>query len=267
MRRLFVILSLFVAIIAMAGPVDKKQAMQEAAAFLKDHPLTVDNKADGQAQTAEAVRLTDVSATLPMGEKAPFYIINIGDQQGFVIVSGDDRTNPILGYSDEGAFDANRMPANMRYWLDCYAQQLNVLAEMDDMQAARVLRAPRRDRVGTHNSIAPLITTKWDQATPYWNELPDFVTEIDDEGIHWERLDEDVSLESFGYDNPEPEGVSRLFLTHPELNESAIARRLGIDRNVMRQYVSGMSKPSPVTEQLIFNEVRRVGSELASVKL
>ena len=182
MRRLFVILSLFVAIVAMAGPVDKKQAMQEAAAFLKNHPLTVNNKADGQAQTAEAVRLTDVSATLPMGEKAPFYIINIGDQQGFVIVSGDDRTNPILGYSDEGAFDANRMPANMRYWLDCYAQQLSVLAEMDDMQAARVLRAPRRDRVGTHNSIAPLITTKWDQATPYWNELPDFVTEIDDEG-------------------------------------------------------------------------------------
>ena len=178
MRRLFVILSLFVAIVAMAGPVDKKQAMQEAAAFLKDHPLTVNNKADGQAQTAESVRLTDVSATLPMGEKVPFYIINIGDQQGFVIVSGDDRTNPILGYSDEGAFDANRMPANMRYWLDCYAQQLNVLAEMDDMQAARVLRAPRRDRVGTHNSIAPLITTKWDQATPYWNELPDFVTDF-----------------------------------------------------------------------------------------
>ncbi len=180
MRRLFVILSLFVAIVAMAGPVDKKQAMQEAAAFLKDHPLTVDNKADGQAQAAEAVRLTDVSATLPMGEKAPFYIINIGDQQGFVIVSGDDRTNPILGYSDEGAFDANRMPANMRYWLDCYAQQLNVLAEMDDMQAARVLRAPRRDRVGTHNSIAPLITTKWDQATPYWNECPQFMNSDDE---------------------------------------------------------------------------------------
>ena len=91
--------------------------------------------------------------------------------------------------------------------------------------------------------------------------------EIDDEGIHWERLDEDVSLESFGYDNPEPEGVSRLFLTHPELNESAIARRLGIDRNMMRQYVNGMSKPTPAIEQLILNEVRRVGSELASANL
>ncbi len=180
MRRLFVILSLFVAIIAMAGPVDKKQAMQEAAAFLKDHPLTVDNKADGQAQTAEAVRLTDVSATLPMGEKAPFYIINIGDQQGFVIVSGDDRTNPILGYSDEGAFDANRMPANMRYWLDCYAQQLNVLAEMDDTQAQNCLRAPSRAAVQTRNSIAPLITTKWDQATPYWNKCPQFMNSEDE---------------------------------------------------------------------------------------
>ena len=91
--------------------------------------------------------------------------------------------------------------------------------------------------------------------------------EIDDEGIHWERLDEDVSLESFEYDNPEPEGVSRLFLTHPELNESAIARRLGIDRNMMRQYVNGMSKPTPAIEQLILNEVRRVGSELASANL
>ena len=63
MRRLFVILSLFVAIVAMAGPVDKKQAMQEAAAFLKTHPLTVDNKADGQAQTAEAVRRLSTSLT------------------------------------------------------------------------------------------------------------------------------------------------------------------------------------------------------------
>lgn len=91
--------------------------------------------------------------------------------------------------------------------------------------------------------------------------------EIDDEGIHWESLDEDVSLESFEYDDPEPQGVSRLFLSHPELNESAIALRLGIERNVMRQYVNGMSKPSPDVEQLILNEVRRVGSELASLGL
>lgn len=89
--------------------------------------------------------------------------------------------------------------------------------------------------------------------------------ELDDEGIHWEALDEDVSFESFEYEDPEPQGVSRLFLTHPELNDAAIARRLGIDRGAMRQYVNGMRKPSPEMERRIFNEVRHVASELELV--
>ena len=45
--------------------------------------------------------------------------------------------------------------------------------------------------------------------------------ELDDEGIHWYDLDEDVSLESFEYENPEPKGVAKLFLSHPELNDAA----------------------------------------------
>ena len=89
--------------------------------------------------------------------------------------------------------------------------------------------------------------------------------ELDDEGIHWEALDEDVSFESFEYEDPEPQGVSRLFLTHPELNDAAIARRLGIDRGAMRQYVNGMRKPSPDMERRIFNEVRHMASELELV--
>lgn len=47
---------------------------------------------------------------------------------------------------------------------------------------------------------------------------------MDDEGIHWRELDEDVSFESFEYDDPEPVGVAKFFLTHPEINASAIAR-------------------------------------------
>ena len=37
--------------------------------------------------------------------------------------------------------------------------------------------------------------------------------EMDDEGIHWYALDEDVSFESFEYDDPEPTGISRVFLS------------------------------------------------------
>lgn len=34
--------------------------------------------------------------------------------------------------------------------------------------------------------------------------------EMDDEGIHWYALDEDISFESFEYDDPEPQGVPRV---------------------------------------------------------
>lgn len=89
--------------------------------------------------------------------------------------------------------------------------------------------------------------------------------EMDDEGIHWYNLDEDISFESFGYDDPEPQGISRIFLTHPELNASAIARRIGISQILMAQYINGMKKPSKEREKLILNEVKAIGRELIAM--
>ena len=86
--------------------------------------------------------------------------------------------------------------------------------------------------------------------------------EMDDEGIHWEEIDEDVSFESFEYDNPEPVGISKFFLSHPEINASAIARRLGIHQSLFACYINGTKKPSKERENLIMNEVRALGIEL-----
>lgn len=89
--------------------------------------------------------------------------------------------------------------------------------------------------------------------------------EMDDEGIHWYDLDEDISFESFEYDDPEPQGVSRIFLSHPELNASAVARRIGISQSLMAQYINGTKKPSKEREALILNEVKSIGRELTSL--
>ncbi len=89
--------------------------------------------------------------------------------------------------------------------------------------------------------------------------------EIDDEGIHWYHLDEDVSFESFEYDDPEPVGISRIFLSHPELNASAVGRRLGISQSLMAQYINGTKKPSKEREQLIMAEIAAIGKELQTV--
>ena len=88
---------------------------------------------------------------------------------------------------------------------------------------------------------------------------------MDDEGIHWYGLDEDISYESFEYDDPEPKGISRIFLSHPELNASAVARRIGISQSLMAQYINGMKKPSKDRERMILNEIKVIGRELASV--
>ncbi len=81
-------------------------------------------------------------------------------------------------------------------------------------------------------------------------------------GIHWEELDEDVSFESFEYDNPEPVGIAKFFLTHPEINVSAIARRLGLQQSLLASYINGTKKPSKEREDLIMAEVRALGAEL-----
>ena len=81
-------------------------------------------------------------------------------------------------------------------------------------------------------------------------------------GIHWEKLDEDVSFESFEYDDPEPVGISKFFLSHPEINASAIARRLGIQQSLFAAYINGTKKPSKEREELILNEIRALGAEL-----
>ena len=89
--------------------------------------------------------------------------------------------------------------------------------------------------------------------------------EIDDEGIHWYDLDEDVSFESFEYDDPEPTGISRIFLSHPELNASAVGRLLGISQSLMAQYINGTKKPSKERERLIMDEIILISQELQRI--
>ena len=89
--------------------------------------------------------------------------------------------------------------------------------------------------------------------------------EIDDEGIHWYDLDEDVSFESFEYDDPEPTGISRIFLSHPELNASAVGRRLGISQSLMAQYINGTKKPSKERERLLMDEIILISQELQRI--
>lgn len=88
--------------------------------------------------------------------------------------------------------------------------------------------------------------------------------EVDAFGIHWEELDEDLSYEGF-FSKQEPTALYKLFMAHPELNVSALARRMGISQSLMAQYISGKKKPSESRLTMIYETIREVGKELIAV--
>ena len=88
--------------------------------------------------------------------------------------------------------------------------------------------------------------------------------DFDDFGIYWEDLDEDLSFEGF-FDKHESTSLYKLFMSHPELNVSALARRMGISQSLMAQYISGKKKPSKARTALSLETIHEVGRELVAV--
>lgn len=86
-------------------------------------------------------------------------------------------------------------------------------------------------------------------------------------GIHWPEIDEDISFESFEYSHPDPEGISRLLLSLPEINLSALARRMGLQQSLLSAYKNGTKTPSKERENAILMEIHRIGAELQSITL
>ena len=94
------------------------------------------------------------------------YVFNAIDEQGFVLVSAEDNARAVLGYSDEGHIDAQNIPANMRAWLQMYADEL-----------ARAAKAPAaadaQRTVEYYPVVEPLIgNVAWNQDAPYNNHCP-----------------------------------------------------------------------------------------------
>lgn len=92
-------------------------------------------------------------------------MFNIGDNGGFVIASGDDRTPTVLGYSDTGRMDLDSLPDNLKYWLGFYEEQIRSLDKSSS--------TPRAKRVATvRTPVSPMVTCDWDQHEPFSNSCP-----------------------------------------------------------------------------------------------
>ncbi|MDR2084961.1 MAG: C10 family peptidase [Bacteroidales bacterium] len=107
------------------------------------------------------------------GEKSQdyFYIFNSNANKTFIIVSADERVLPILGYSDEGCFDTNNFPPNMKAWLDGYAAEMDYIFSLDNIEKHPEWQSISEGNInkGT-DAVEPLINLHWDQS-PHYNAL------------------------------------------------------------------------------------------------
>jgi len=109
--------------------------------------------------------------------KPLYYVFNVNDNNGYIIVSGDDRVIPVLGYSFSGVFSINDQPPAFKDWTSNYKEQItyqiknNVDADPYILQEwSSLMRVPVIKNVMQINEVLPLLSTTWDQGC-YYNEL------------------------------------------------------------------------------------------------
>ncbi|MDR1332472.1 MAG: thiol protease/hemagglutinin PrtT [Tannerella sp.] len=113
---------------------------------------------------------------------AYYYVFNIGDDDGFIIISGDDRANDVLGYATSGHFDIDRIPSNFRNWLSFYRSELKILSEMPDSVSVLPVVYDMHELVDSipyASEIQPLLgQIAWGQREPF-NELCPIIPETE----------------------------------------------------------------------------------------
>lgn len=149
-----------------AGPVSENKALQVASHFVSTlAPLRSDAGLQliyqGFGKEANALR---------NGQTPLLYIYNIGESDGFVIVSGDDNAYPVLGYADKGSIRTERMPPNLRNWLDFYEEEIGRVSQSGASASAEITQQWENLLTEAKMNISPgylLSTANWDQMAPY----------------------------------------------------------------------------------------------------
>lgn len=100
------------------------------------------------------------------GSSPALYVFDHISQPGFVVVSGDDATYSVLGYSYNSDFPEGQLPSNIESWLQGMKAQINELRR----QGAAPLSVD--SRAATGNVVKQLETAKWNQDTPYNDATP-----------------------------------------------------------------------------------------------
>jgi len=132
----------------------------------------VKNKIEYYSNNKFEIKSIDV---IEEGVHTLFYIYHL-EPKGFVIVSGDDRSLPVLGYSFQNEFLMDNMPTNISWLLNSYKEQILQLIDLDAIQELDVSLDWDRYLSNNHSdndfrNVSPLLDAEFDQSGGWNNTL------------------------------------------------------------------------------------------------
>lgn len=147
--------------VAQANPVSVSQAKYVGQQFVQAN----------FEQSRQSDDLTLVYTGSSNRGEACFYVFNVG-HNGFVMVSADDVYRPIVGYSDEGSFDAQNINPELAYMLDelisgRMGKNLGQAAPQVAAEWEMVMRNGQQMSFNGGRGVPYLCQTKWNQDYPY----------------------------------------------------------------------------------------------------
>lgn len=116
------------------------------------------------AQIAQQILRGKTSARslqhLQLTERPTYYIYNVGNNGGFALIAKDDTHGAVIGYSDQGTFDLERMSPELRDLFSILDEARP--SQIEKNEARSFDYPPKHSRV-----VAPLLRSRWNQDHPY----------------------------------------------------------------------------------------------------
>lgn len=161
MKKIFTLFLSCLTASVWAAPVDPSAALSQAQSFMKQHGIELRVK-------KSSFKAPRIGSHAP-AKAAAYYVFN-NSTGGFVVVSGDDRTRSILGYSTTGSLDEGKLPENTADWLNGYVRQIAYL------DSAKIeIKPALRKSAAVRAAVSPFLQTLWNQSAPYNNDCPNWV--------------------------------------------------------------------------------------------
>ena len=185
MRRFLLAICIQLSIVGLfAADITPQQALDIANTFVQKDKTAQANIRRAPAGTRIAPSIAHKMPSRVNAHKDNVYIINLGSDQGFVVVSGETGTTAeVLGYCDHGSFSYNDAPIQFLDLLKEYSAGIDSLRQDPSLARAQLpahMKKVYPSYLG-NMIVEPLLTTTWNQMAPYNDLCP-----IDDSTNVWE---------------------------------------------------------------------------------